>query len=180
MHGRAQTAQVVVVADAVDGHAPAVDQHAAVLGELDGADAEIGGDEIGRLAADSHVRGGAIQLRRVGRPEFRLAHGDRFHEGRFAAGGDDPLGRLGAGAQDLAVGPDDLGPELHLGRRRALVFHAGGDFHFGRIGRDRRRGDIGSPVGHVDGLEHLQPHVAENAGPGVPAAARLRDIDPHG
>ena len=134
MYGRAQAAQVVVVAHAVDGHPPAVDQHAAVLGELDRADAEIRGDEIGRLAADGHVRRGAIQLRRVGRPELRLADGDRLHEGRFTAGRDDPLGRLGAGAKDLAVGPDDLGPELHLDRRGALILHAGGDLHVGRIG----------------------------------------------
>ena len=44
------------------------------------------------------------------------------------------LGGSTAGAQDLAVGADDLGPELHLGRRGALIFHAGGDLHVGRIG----------------------------------------------
>ncbi len=73
-----------------------------------------------------------------GDQSFGWPHGDRLHEGRFAAGGDDPLGRLGGGAEDFAVGPDDLGPELHLGRRGALIFHAGGDLHVGRIGRDRR------------------------------------------
>ncbi len=102
-----------------------------------------------------------------------------MHEGRFTASFDFLRGRR-VGAKDFAVGADDLGPELRLDRRGALILDAGDDLHLGRIASNHRRGDVGSPVGHVDGIENLQPHVAENARPGVPAAARLYHIDAHG
>ena len=103
--GRAEAAEVVVIADAVDLHPPAVDQHAAILGELDRADAEARGGDNRSFAVHGQVRGGHVQLRRAGRPKRRLGERYRLHESRFAAGGHDPLGRLCAVRTTFPSGP---------------------------------------------------------------------------
>ena len=171
--GRAQRAQVVVVAHALQSNSLPVEEKTVVGSKLNRADAKWSFTGVNGLAALLHGRDGDVAIGLLQAPELGI--GDGTAQGDFAAGMGAKL-ELGWGADERrsagllppGVELEDLRRTLRLGVSRGSVLHFDPQI-------DRRslpshfRGDVSAPVADMDGRGLDQPNVAIDAASGIPA-----------
>ena len=128
---RAERAVVVVQADALELHSPAVEMEAVVRRELERANAERVRLLVDHAAAHAHVRRGGVQLRALDVPQLRIGDLERLvepvrlHRREFGT-------RL-AGRHFLALGIADHDRHGHFRLRVELVFDRRPHPHVGRV-----------------------------------------------
>ena len=170
--GRSQRAEVVMVADALDLDVPPVQEEALLLVEDNGANAERCAVAVHDFLVDvqdfAHQR---VHVRMLDVPALGMVDGKLRVDGDGAARGDG--GRVAVAADRLAGRVEDGGLENHAGVLAAAVaqlrLHRDGALVIGDFGR----GDVGSPMAHVDRAGDIQPHVAIDSGAGIPARGAL-------
>ena len=183
--GRAERAEVVMVANAVERHALAVQQKSVVRRELDGADAERRFVAVHQFAVLFDGGDGDIALRFLDAPQVSdcamtiwpsvrlgLVRGD-FH----AVGGER---RDGFAPGAVRVEFENFIFHRHGGVGVRVIVHVDLDIHRRRLGADLRRGDISAPVRDVDRRGFDQPDVAVNAAARIPARGIRRIVEADG
>ncbi len=165
VEGSAQAAQIMVQTDTVQLHRLAVEQQSVVRRELNVAEANMLHDNL--IAQHRHQ---LIDVRRIGRPQGR---GINLHCGDSVR----PFCRDFSTVNAYAIVKQQM---HHMGvfRRAAQL----------RVHRHRpdvsivRGGHINAIQRNVMGRQHMQRHIAVNAGTGVPAAVRalMADVDMQG
>ena len=183
--GRAERAEVVVQADALEGHPPVVEQKAARRVKADRADAEGGLDAIPQatvLAEGGHgdVAPGSVEV-----PELRSRHleaegGERGAAGEGAVFLHGRFGHGGAGGAAVSTEFVERHHDLEFGGRGTVVGEIDPHLDGRRLGSDDRRGGKHAPVLHVDGRGFHQPDVAIDATAGIPARRRGRVVEADG
>ena len=182
--GRAQGAQVVMVAHAVQRHALAVEQKAVGRREFNRPNAERRFIAIHQFpvlldGSHHHVAVGRFKAPQAGLFDGGLALGG----GRLARG--DLQAVRGRGGDGTAPGP--IGPQLenlildsHGGGGLRFIIHADGHVDFGGAGLHARGGHINAPVRDVDGSGLDQPDIAIDAAARIPAGGAFRVVKTNG
>ncbi len=180
---RAQGAQVVMIADAVELEMLAVDQQPLVGVVLHGTHAEGGLVGIDHVAV-LHERGhGHIAMGRIGAPQLRIGQRAGSLDRCALSGGDlDGFGRnAGHGlASPLSVGVEreDLARHAHRRLGLGIIVHRHLQVHGRRRGAHRQRGQERAPLPHVNRRRHGQPDVAIDAAAGIPPRRVVRIVEP--
>ncbi len=176
--GGAEGAEVVVIADALDLDAFAVEEEAVVGGEYEGADAEGGGIGVDDFAVHGEIGDDGVEVGGIGGPALWVGDGEGGGEGLGGVGGEGAGGLEGGDL--LAAGIEEAGVEGDGGGGGGIVLEGGGGFdRCGGVG-DFGGGDVHAPVGDVDGIGDVEADVAIDAGTGVPAGGGLFDVDVDG
>src|SRR5579885_338744 len=176
--GGAERAEIVMIADALNAHAAAVEQEPFLLVEGDGADAERRGvavDDAGVVEDLAHQR---VEIGTVDIPALRAGDGQRSRDGLGAAGGQHRVIRL---PRDLAArGVENGGAQDHAAFRARAVAQPGLDLVGRRCIANLCGGDLSSPAVHVHRTGNIEPDVAIDARAGIPAGGVVLRSEPHG
>ena len=173
-----QRAQVVMIADALEFHHPAVEEKPLLAIELDGANAERRLISIQHLRARFHRGHGTIQHGCFDVPTARPVHSQQCDRMPHRSCPDDFFVRL-AGDGPAAV-VHKLGGNRDGHTAAPAVADTGPHRHRGARVRHCRRGDVRSPLFDMNGLRGDQPDVAIDACPGIPARRILFGREFHG
>ena len=179
-HGRAEPAGIVMQVDAPHLDPPAVQQEAAVLVVRDGADAERRGGHIGGPSAIPDTPSGACTASAT--PPTRAAGVSTCSRCSsstcWPAASEKGVSARATSRPALSSTTERSTPR----RGRAVsVLDPGADHAPPRPAESARgRRHVGSPVAHVQRVDHGQPDMAVDAAAGVPAGVGLpRVVHPH-
>ena len=176
--GGAERSQIVVHADAVEAPRAAVQQEALVPGVVKCPYAERRHVAVGLPGALADGAGGAVKIRSLEIPAMRADDVDLRFDALLAAGGDGHVVRGAPGLRARRIEDGGLHGDVRLGG--ALILDLGAYDHRGIGIGDRGSGDVGAPLPDAHGSGDVQPHVAVDAGAGIPARGLILGREAHG